>query len=70
MIRKIKLVCMFLSFMLVGTLIWSCSNAENTGEQTPAAEEAEVVTPESLSLEPADTTTIDTSAKQRPIVRQ
>jgi uncharacterized lipoprotein YajG len=68
MMTKIKTIKVFFIMLLIGFIAFSCSNSQNTEEQTPPAEEA--VTPTSTPEVAVDTTVVDTSAAQRPIIRQ
>ncbi len=59
--------CLFVLSLTV--FAWSCRNsAAPEQESAPATEE--VVTPEAEPELPAETPEVDTSAEQRPIVRQ
>lgn len=67
--RRLFYVSLFFVFLLAGMLTWSCSNSGSSTEQTQPAEE-QTVTPTDAPAVEADDATIDTSAEQRPIIRQ
>jgi PBP1b-binding outer membrane lipoprotein LpoB len=69
MIKKLFFQNPAVLLVLLAILAWSCKNTSAPEQESgPAAQE--VVTPESTPEVAVDTTVLDTSAKQRPIIRQ